>query len=154
MTSVRKLRMRYLYYFFQDVLPNVSTLQFCWHPEGSRKLVRKLTQVFQFRRRSGRFRKLSGRLSGSLLSLCSNLCSSGRFPEACPQAYTLWLVPMQFRKVPEDFRKLLPFFIVSLQFRKIPEDTGSFPRACPQACTKFPEASTVSQSLPGEVRKT
>ena len=55
-------------------------------PEGFRKLVRKLTRIFHFRRSSGRFRKVSGRLSGSLFSFCSCGCSSGRLPEACPEA--------------------------------------------------------------------
>ena len=56
-------------------------------PEGFRKLVRKLTLASQHHR------------------------SSGRCPEACPEAC---------------------FFFVCVS--AIPEDSGRFPEACPEAC--------------------
>ena len=50
---------------------------------------------------------------------------SGRFPEACPEAYASIPVSPQFRKVPEGFRKLVrklvSILFVWLQFRKVPE---------------------------------
>ena len=48
-------------------------------PEGFRKLVRKLTLFFQHHRSSGRFRKISGSLSGSLFLFRLCFCRSGRF---------------------------------------------------------------------------
>ena len=48
-------------------------------PEDFRKLVRKPTCFLQHHRSSGRFRKVSGSLSGSLLLFCLAFCNSGRF---------------------------------------------------------------------------
>ena len=48
-------------------------------PEGFRKLVRKLTCSLQFPRSSGRSRKVSGSLSGSLFHFRVYPCNSGRF---------------------------------------------------------------------------
>ena len=47
-------------------------------PEGFRKLVRKLTLPFEFCCTSGRFRKVSGSLFGSLFVYFLYSCSSGR----------------------------------------------------------------------------
>ena len=66
---------------------------------------------------SGRFRKVSGSLSGSLRFHSSFVAlpeGSGRFPEACSEAC------------------LFIFFIPA-----VPEDTGRFPEACPEACLKM-----------------
>ena len=63
---------------------------------------------------SGRFRKVSGSLSGSLRFNSSFTAvpeGSGRFPEACPEAC---------------------FFFVCVSAG--PEDSGRFPEACPEAC--------------------
>ena len=75
---------------------------------------------------SGRFRKISGSLSGSLHVFYNIIAvpeGSGRCPEACPEAccFFLWL-------------------------SAIPEDSGRFPEACPEACLNpliycIPEAS-------------
>ena len=75
---------------------------------------------------SGRFRKISGSLSGSLHVFYNIIAvpeGSGRCPEACPEAccFFVWL-------------------------SAIPEDSGRFPEACPEACLNtliycIPEAS-------------
>ena len=72
---------------------------------------------------SGRFRKVSGSLSGSLHVFLQHHRSSGRCLEACPEAscFFVWL-------------------------SAIPEDSGRFPEACPEACLNIliyciPEAS-------------
>ena len=60
------------------------------------------------------------------LCICWYPEGSGRFPEACPEAYICFTASSQFRKVPEGVRKLVrklvSFLFVFLQFRKIPED--------------------------------
>ena len=57
---------------------------------------------------------------------------SGRFPEACPEAYTVFTISSQFRKVPEGarklVRKLVSFLFVFLQFRKVPEGSRKLVR--------------------------
>ena len=63
---------------------------------------------------SGRFRKVSRSLSGSLHLFHSIIAvpeGSARFPEACPEAC---------------------FFFVCVS--AIPEDSGRFPEACPEGC--------------------
>ena len=75
---------------------------------------------------SGRFRKVSGSLSGSL-HVCYSFVAvpegSGRFPEACPEACFIFV-----------------------RMLAVPEGPGRFPEACPEACLKtsiyrIPEAS-------------
>ena len=75
---------------------------------------------------SGRFRKVSGSLSGSL-HVCYSFVAvpegSGRFPEACPEACFSFLC-----------------------IAAVPEASGRFPEACPEACLnlsiyRIPEAS-------------
>ena len=59
------------------------------------------------------------------LQICWHPEGSGRFPEACPEAYASIRVLLHFRKVPEGFRKLVRklvcLFSLFLQFRKTPE---------------------------------
>ena len=59
------------------------------------------------------------------LQICWHPEGSGRFPEACPEAYASSRVSLQFRKVPEGFRKLVrklvSYFSLFPQFRKRPE---------------------------------
>ena len=65
---------------------------------------------------SGRFRKVSGSLSGSLRLLYSFIAvpeGSGRYPEACPEACFLFAC-----------------------MSAVPEGSGRFPEACPEACLK------------------
>jgi hypothetical protein len=89
---------------------------------------------------SGRFRKVSGSLSGSLHSICSFTAvpeGSGRFPEACPEAC-----------------------FVFVRILAVPEGSGRFPEACPEACLKtlisrIPEDSgRFPEALPEEVQHT
>ena len=68
--------------FFEGSRQTIQLFRFAavWKvPEGFQKLVRKLTRVFHFCRSSGRFRKVSGSLSRSLLLFCMHGCSSGSF---------------------------------------------------------------------------
>ena len=57
--------------------------------------------------------------------ICWHPEGSGRFPEACPEAYASVRVSLQFRKVPEGFRelvrKLVSYFSLFPHFRKRPE---------------------------------
>ena len=66
------------------------------------------------------------------LQICWYPEGSGRFPEACPEAYMFFAVSLQFRKVPEGFRKLVrklvSFLCVCLQFRKVPEGSWKLVR--------------------------
>ena len=84
MTSVRnpllqKFKLSKLYNFFEGFRDRINLFGFAGIrkvPEGFRKLVRKLTLVSQHDRSSGRFRKVSGSLSGSLLLFCLAFCDS------------------------------------------------------------------------------
>ena len=74
--------------------------------------------------------KISSR--GQILWICWHPEDSGRFPEACPEAYMFFTTSSQFRKVPEGVRKLVrklvSFLFVFLQFRKIPEGSRKLVR--------------------------
>ena len=68
---------------------------------------------------------------------------SGRFPEACPEAYASIPVSSQFRKVSERFPEACFNFVC---LAAVPEGSGRFPEACTEACLKtslyrIPEAS-------------
>ena len=67
-----------------------------------------------------------------IFQICCSREGSGRFPEACPEAYTCFTASSQFRKVPEGVRKLVrklvSFLFVFLQFRKIPEGSRKLVR--------------------------
>ena len=69
---------------------------------------------------------------GQILWICWHPEDSGRFPEACPEAYMFFTTSSQFRKVPEGVRKLVrklvAFLFGILQFRKIPEDSRKLVR--------------------------
>ena len=84
---------------------------------------------------SGRFRKVSGSLSGSLRSICSFIAVpevSGRFTEACPEAcYVFVCIPA----VPEGsgrFSEACPEACLKTLISRIPEDSGRFPEALPE----------------------
>ena len=71
-----------LLFYSKGSCPHVEVFRFAdirKVPEGFRKLVRKLTCSLQSHCSSGRFRKVSGSLSGSLFHFCTYACSSGRF---------------------------------------------------------------------------
>ena len=56
---------------------------------------------------------------------------SGRFPEACPEAYTCMSFASQFQKVPEGCPEACLVFVQEAPF---PEGSGWFPEACLEAC--------------------
>ena len=78
-TLLQKNRLSKLYYILPKISSRGQILWICWHPEDFRKLVRKPTCFLQHHRSSGRFRKVSGSLSGSLLLFSLAFCNSGRF---------------------------------------------------------------------------
>ena len=82
---------------------------------------------------SGRFRKGSGRVAGRLLRVFLLCCSSGRFRKVSGRVagrlFRFLSVMLQFRKVPEGFRKGCRKVVSSSDFGAVPEGSGRIPEA-------------------------
>ena len=84
---------------------------------------------------SGRFRKVSGSLSGSLRCFSSIIAvseGSGRFPEACPEACFFFVCASAVPEGSGRFPEACPEACLNMSVYRIPEDSGRFPEPLPE----------------------